>query len=320
MSYDQEPDFEKPKTGAGRALRRAATGFAILVVLALGLYYPIGMLAVHVIDDDPDFSIPPPSIGSSRAVAMAAALVEREVDRHRWVANDQFFMPGWMLDNMPNYQTGIVAALARLAAVLGDQVARPRGGRPDGDIDRAAGLLKYPGNVWIVDLTSGFGATASSEAQYRSAYKALIAYNERLANKRATFERRPDALAAVLDAVAGDIDTYAALIERQIAESSGNLLDFTADDLFYAAKGRLYAYSLVLRELGQDFDRVLAEKKSEAAWKRMVATLGEAAGLHPLVVINGAPDSLLLPSHLAGLGYAILRARARIAETAALLK
>lgn len=320
MSYGQEPDFEPEKRAAGRALRRALLGLLIVVAVGLGLYYPIGMLAVHTIDDDPDFAIAPPPVGASRAVAMVAALIEREVDRNHWVASDQFFMPGWMLDNMPNYQTGIVAALARITAALGEQAAKPRGGRVDADIDRAAGLLRYPGNVWIVDVFSGFGATASSAAQYRTAYKALGAYNERLAAKRAAFERRADTLATVLDAVAGDVDTYAALLDKQIAEAAGNLLDFSADDLFYTAKGRLYAHSLVLRELGQDFDRVLAEKKAEASWKRMVEALKDAASLHPWFVINGAPDSLLLPSHLAGLGYAVLRARARIAETATLLK
>ncbi len=320
-----EPNFDEPGFEAdeppARRRRRAGLAVAVVIVLALGLYYPIGMLALPSIDDDPGFATPPPPIGASRAVALAAALIEREVDQRHWAANDPFFLPGWMLDDLPNYQMGIVAGLARAIQALAEHAARPRGqARLDGDLDRAVGLLKYPGNVWILDWRSGFGATASSEAQYRAARAALIAYNERVAAKRAAFERRPDALAAVLDAIAADIDTQSALIETRIAESAGNLFDFSADDVFHAAKGRLYAYALFLRELGQDFDRALAEKKAEAAWKRMLAALGEAAALHPWIVINGAPDSMLLPSHLAGLGYAGLRARARVAEAAAALK
>ncbi len=315
------PDFDAPEAPPSRRPRRAGLGFVILLIAALGLYYPIGMSVLPSIDDDPEFSIAAPPIGSSRAIALAAALVEREVDLRHWAANDPFFMPGWMLDDLPNFQMGIVAGLVRVTQVLAEQAGRPRGqSRLDADLDRALGLLKYPGNVWIFDLSAGFGATASSEAQYRAARKALLAYNDRVAAKRATFDRRPEALVAVLDAVSADIDTQVALIEKRLDESAGNMLDFTADDVFYAAKGRLYAYALFLRELGQDFERVLAEKKAEPAWKKMLGALGEAASLHPWIVINGAPDSMLLPSHLAGLGYAVLRARARMAEAAAALK
>ncbi len=316
-----EPGFDAPEAPPPRRMRRTGLGFLILLLVALGLYYPIGMLVLPSIDDDLEFSTPAPPIGSSRAVAIAAALVEREVDLRHWAANDPFFTPGWMLDDLPNFQMGIVTGLVRMTQALAEQAGRPRGqSRLDADLDRAIGLLKYPGNVWIFDLGAGFGATASTEAQYRAAGKALLAYNERVAAKRAVFERRPEALVAALDAVAADIDTMAALIETQIAERAGNMLDFTADDLFYSAKGRLYAYALFLRELGQDFDRVLAEKKAEPAWRKMLDALREAAGLRPWIVINGAPDSMLLPSHLAGQGYSILRARSRIAEAAAAVK
>ena len=317
-----EPGFETPQAKPPRRLRRAGLGAILLLAAALALYYPLGALFLPSIDDDPDFAVsPPPPIGASRAVAMAAQLVEREVDARHWAANDPFFLPGWMLDDLPNFQTGIVAGLVRVLQPLAEQAGRARGqGRPDADLDRALGLLKYPGDVWIMDWKAGFGATASSEAQYRAAYKALRSYNERVAAKRAVFERRPEALSAVLDAVMQDIDTQAALVEKQFAESAGNILDFTADDLFYSAKGRLYAYSLFLRELGVDFERALAEKKAEPAWRRMLDAVRDTAGLRPWIVINGAPDSVLLPGHLAGLGYLLLRARVRVAEAAAALK
>ena len=73
----------------------------IAVVLVFGLYYPVGMLLAHKVDDRLDYEIPasdlPPN--ASRTVAMAAALIDREVNRSGWVANDPFFMPGSMLDN-----------------------------------------------------------------------------------------------------------------------------------------------------------------------------------------------------------------------------
>ena len=90
------------------------------------LYYVGGAIWVHQIDDDPTFgadtAVPE---GASRAVAVAADLIDREVNQHRWVANDPFFLPGYLLDNMPAYQTGIMGALGRFA----DRAARPGGAR-----------------------------------------------------------------------------------------------------------------------------------------------------------------------------------------------
>jgi hypothetical protein len=307
--------------GAWGVLRRIGLGVAILLGVAIGLYYPIGMLVLHTIDDNPAFQVQTPPSGASRAVAMAAALIAREVDDHSWVANDPFFLPGWALDNMANYQMGIVGALSRFATELGDQVARARGSsRVDQDLDRAAGLLKYPGNVWIFDLGISFAPTASSEAQYRAARKALLAFNDRLANGKAVFERRGDNLLATLDRIAADLGSTSALIERQIAERSGNLLDFAADDVFYATKGRLYAYFMLLRELGKDFDRAIAERDAGRAWGQMIDGFREAAMLQPWVVLNGAPDSQFLPNHLTAQGFYLLRARARLREMTDILR
>jgi hypothetical protein len=307
--------------GVWGVVRRVGLGAAIVLVVAAGLYYPIGMVVLHTIDDSPDFQVTAMPGGGSRAVAMAAALIEREVDHHAWVANDPFFLPGWALDNMANYQQGIVAALSRFAVEMGDQLARTRGSsRVDQDLDRAAGLLKYPGNVWIFDLSTSFAPTASSEAQYRAARKALLAFNDRLAANRAVFERRADNLLATLDRITADLGSSSDLIGRQIAERSGNLLDFQADDTFYATKGRLYAYYMVLRELGRDFERPIAERDAARIWNQMIEALREAATLQPWVVLNGAPDSQFLPNHLTSQGFYLLRARTQLRELTDILR
>ncbi|MFQ5958119.1 MAG: DUF2333 family protein, partial [Alphaproteobacteria bacterium] len=169
----------------GPAPRRRPWRWLSWTVLAVVLvYYPAGMAWVHRIDDDTGFAAPADSApaGASVAVATAAALIDREVNRNRWTANDPFFMPTAALDNMPNFQQGIIAALSRFAIELTDQIGRTRGSSEvDADLEKAAGLLKYSGTVWIFDLSTSWAPTASSEAQYRSAMRALAHYNERLA-------------------------------------------------------------------------------------------------------------------------------------------
>ncbi len=311
-----------PRAFKAGGLKPLILGLGALLAVVLLLYYPAGAFWIHRIDDDPNFQAPEAPMGASRAVALAAALIEREVDTHRWVASDPFFLPGAALDNMPNFQQGIVAALARFAVEMTDQIGRSRGSsQADPDLEKAAGLLKYPGTVWLFDLSTSWVPTASSGTQYRAARRALLAYNERLSLGRATFERRADNLLAALERIVADIGSASAVLDQHLEERAGAPIDFRADDIFYNTKGRLYAYALLLRELGQDFQPILAEREVQAVWRQMADSMAAAAALQPWVVLNGAPDSQFLPSHLAAQGFYLLRARTQLREvTNVLLK
>jgi hypothetical protein len=308
------------KLRAALSVRAGALVVGTLSVL-IGLYYLLGAVWLDRIDDD--LALAPAAVpaGASRAVAMAAVLVGRETDIHFWVANDPFFLPGSLLDNMPNFQQGILAALSRFAVEMTDQIGRTRGSsEADPDLGQAAGLLKYSGTVWLFDTSVSWLPTVSSEKQYRAARRALLSYNERLAAGKATFERRADNLLAALDRIAADLGSASAVIERHLAEDAGSFLDWRADDVFYNTKGRLYAYYLLLRELGRDFAPVLAEREMQAAWAQTIEGLGRAAVLRPWVVVNGAPDSQFLPSHLAAQGFYLLRARTQLREITNILQ
>ena len=54
-------------------------------------------------------------------------------------------------------------------------------------------------------------------------------------------------------------------------------------------------------------------------WRSMLASLSRAASLDPLVVVNGAPDGAVFPSHLAAQGFHLLRARVQMREIALVL-
>jgi hypothetical protein len=327
----QDDYFPEPVPPARRRLRLPRlslglaglwTGRALLALLILiALYYVLGALIVHRIDDDPAFAAPAAAGGGgSRAVAIAAALLEREVDDHQWVANDPFFLPGAVLDNMPNYQQGIVAALSRFGIEMTDQIGRTRGSsQADADLDKAAGLLKYPGDIWLFDFSTSWAPTASSEAQYRAAHAALVSYNQRLSGGSAVFERRADNLLATLERIAADLGSASAVIDRHIVEEAGSPLDFEADDIFYRNKGRLYGYYLLLRELGVDFEKVIIDRDLALTWSQMLETFEVAATMQPWVVLNGAPSSQFVPSHLAGQGFYLLRARTQLREVTNIL-
>ena len=59
---------------------------------------------------------------------------------------------------------------------------------------------------------------------------------------------------------------------------------------------------------------MVRERQLQGVWAQMLESFRGAAVLQPLVVINGAPDSQLTPSHLASQGFYLLRARTQLRE------
>jgi hypothetical protein len=290
------------------------------VVALLVLYYPLGALIVENIDDDPQFKPTGVTAGESRAVAIAADLVTREVDVHTWTPMQPFFVPAGILDNMPNFQRGIAAALGRFSTELMDQLGRTRGSsQTDRDLEQARGFLNEQPNVWVWQPSVSFWPSATSAQKYRAGRDRLIAYNKRLGSGQAVFERRADNLQALLDRIANDHGSDSAVIDQHIIEQAGNLFDTHCDDIFYFNKGRLYANYLLLRELGQDFDGIIREKGLASSWTATVETFRIASALDPWVVWNGYPDALLIPNHLAAQGFYLLRARTQLREITAIL-
>lgn len=303
--------------GSGRLVVRVLAGIVLLVVL----YYLLGAIWVHKIDDDPGFVPPQVTQGGSRAVDMAAALVEREVEVNGWTPNDPFFLPGSVLDNMPNFQLGVLYGVSRFANVLAEQLARSRGTSAiDPDVDRAAGLLRYPGQVWLFDWNTSMAPTASAESQYRAAVRALRAYNQRVADGSATFDKRADNLGDTLERFVNDLGSASAIIDDHLRQHAGFPISFSADDIFYQTKGRLYAYFMILRALGEDFQQLLADRNLETVWAQMLQSAEEAAVQQPWVVLNGGTSSQFVPSHLASQGFLLMRFRTQMREVEAVLQ
>jgi hypothetical protein len=326
---DTPPSQQDTATAAGSAggrrgwlsLKTVALAPVALILLILA-YYIVGMMMLHRIDDDIAFAEPSSAPdGASVSVAMAADLIERETVTHRWLSNDPFFMPGYLLDNAPNFQQGIMTALFRFTSELRDEIARTRGSSSeDPDAKAAAGYLSYPPDVWIYNPeVSWWTPTAPSEKQYEQGMRALRSYNQRLVDGDAKFEARADNLQTLIDRFTSDIGSASAAINRHLDESGGDLLDFQADNLFYANKGRLYAYYLLMRGMQDDFADVISERSLGNAWRLTLTSLEAAATLQPWVIMNGAPDSGFRPSHLAAQGFYLLRARTQLKEISNIL-
>lgn len=291
---------------------------AVLFVLLL-VYYPVGMILNNRIEDDlnitpaPQFDVP----GGSKAVAIVETVVTRDADH--WLPNAPFWHPAAALDNAPNFQLGTIYAVSRFVLEVGDYLGRLRGSSAiDTNLDKAVGLLKYDGTTWYWGQ-GNIIPKPKAESQYLEAVDYLSTYNKDVASGKSTYDKRADNLIAFLDRVAADLGSTSAELDAR-AQAGGGYFDFQADDVFYNAKGKLYGYYIILNALGQDFDVVLKEKQAGEIWANMLTSLRTGAAMNPLIVVNGDPDSLTMPSHLRAIGFPLLRARIQMREIADILQ
>lgn len=300
--------------------RRWWTWGLIAAAAILPLYYIVGSIATHLINDDLDFRVADPGPGQSQTVAVMAGLITREVDETAWAPNTQPFEPAWLLrygGNMVGFQSGVVRALATVSLELEGRVGRSRGtSAADADLGAARQGLSFSPESWVIAPVFPGGA----DQEYRKARDALLRYNVRVGAGQAVFDERADNLQGVLDRIALDVGSSSQQLEAQIQAGRTVLIDRRADKVFYFTKGQAYAYFIVLRAMRHDFRDVIAERRVARIYDDMLADLARAAGLQPMIVQNAATGAALLPNHLATEGFYLMRARAKMREITDILQ
>jgi hypothetical protein len=297
----------------------AAAPAALLAVL---LYYVLGALLLTQIDTNPAFrpaaaDLPPKG---SVAVAMASAVMNREVNDHGWKPNNPFFFPTALMDNMPAYQSGQLLMVRQFLLELKDHVGRLRGmGATDSDLDSAYSALSYPPDIWLIGTRWPF-IGASSESFYRDAIEHMRTYNGRVATGDALYERRVDTLGATLNRMALSIGDASANAERTVSAGRGGLFDTGADDVFYQNKGQAYAAYLLLTGLREDYADVIRQRQLTNLWTAMMDSLRQVIEMDPLIVSNGDPDALFSANHLTTQNTYLLTARNRLREITTVLQ
>ena len=297
-------------------IKRGFWFIAAVFVLYFGV---IGNL-MHRIDADLDFAPPAPVEGGSHAVNMAEALIQREVNDNRWTANDPIFFPTAFLDNMPNFQRGMMRAISRFTLEMENQIGRLRGSSAiDSDLERATGLLQFPTDVWMFDFDQSLLPIQPADTQYDAAARALRNYNTRVAQGLAVFETRPDALAITVERMASELGSRAALVDDHVSGDSF-IIDFVSDDIFYFNKGMAYASYLLLREMGRDFEGVIRGMGLTRVWQQALDSLREASQQKPLIVLNSSGANSFLANHLHLQGFYLKRAILQLDEVARVIR
>ncbi|TDW26807.1 hypothetical protein EV128_113138 [Rhizobium azibense] len=264
----------------------------------------------------------------SAIVDAAADLTDFNVNQNAWISSMLLYRLGlfgidWdhtpFLDNKASFQRGVNQAARRTSAELVDTLGRVRGTSGiNNDLQNARGNLQFDEYSWYFGLNP-FGPKTPTPSYYRSAIGSLRKFNADLASCNAVFDGRADNLIQFIDRIANDLGGTSDMLAERSENHNRGWFDTRADDRFWFAYGQLYAYYAILSAAQSDFSQVVAERNLGAIWSGTTKQFQAALRIQPAIISNGREDGWIMPSHLATMGFYILRVRSNLVEMRSVL-
>ena len=271
---------------------------------------------------------PAPTAACTRSaiVDISADLIDFNVNQNAWISSMLasklgLFGFSWkntpFLDNKAAFQLGINQVMRRTTAELVDTLGRVRGtSQIDQNLQDARTAMSWDEDAWYVGLR---GPTRPTPSVYRDAVGKLQGFNASLEKCQATFDARADNLLQFVERIAADIGSTSDILRARMDASNAGWFDARADDRFWFAYGQLYAYYGILTATRSDFSAIMTERNMTAIWQRMLEQLRTALNMQPAIISNGNEASALFPSHLANMGFYLLRVRSNLVEIRSVL-
>jgi len=275
---------------------KTRTTITIVVVLCLifGLY---GVNMIYFSMKPAQFVLPSSTEGPSGVMVAdtLARLMEHELNGPGgWLPNDLALTPGWMLDNRPNFQLGVLEVVRYSTYALRENLSRQRTtDRIDPDCDTAFTRFSNDPERWMMP---------SAENKYRGGIVALDTYVGNLKQGSAYFYPRSDNLIMLLEQYASLLGGATARLlnaSRPEATAIGEDLSDHApvtwseiDNNLYYAQGVGYGLYHVFLAIAVDFEKILSDKNSEQIAREIIASLEESY-FEPTIVTNGNRSGIL---------------------------
>ena len=265
-------------------------------------------------------------VTANTVAVLAETLLEK---RGGYLSND-VFPPGLYLDNVPNWEFGVLVHLRDMSRALRNDLSRSQSqSAEDRDLANAQGNFFYDNASWIFP---------QSEAEYRDGADRVYAYAVRLTRPEAQdtqFYARADNLARWLQEVAtrlGDLsqrlsqsvgkrqlnlglasDPAAVMATDVPADAQTRTSWFAIDDVFFEARGQTWALIHLLKAVEHDFGAVLEDKNARVSLRQIIREL--EATQEPIwspMILNGggfgflANHSLVMASYVSRVNAALL--------------
>ena len=270
----------------------------------------------------------PGSCESSAIVSIVSDLTDTNVNKNTWISSTLLYKIGFFgvdwdhtpfFDNKASFQRGVNQVARRMAIELVDNLGRVRGTSSiNNDLQEARGNIQFDEGTWYFG-TSPFGFKTPTPSFYRAAIRNWTKFNADLAACKAVFDPRADNLVQLLDRMASDLGSTSDILRRRSEEFNAGWFDTRADDRFWFAYGQLYGQYAVLRAAHADFVDVIRDRNLTAIWSEMEKQLQAALKIQPAIISNGSEDGWIMPTHLATMGFYLLRVRSNMVELRSVL-
>ncbi|HHZ08263.1 MAG TPA: DUF2333 family protein [Rhizobiales bacterium] len=259
----------------------------------------------------------------SAIVDVTRDLIDFNVNQNAWISSMILYKAGFFgidwdhtpfLDNKASFQRGINQAIRRTTVELVDSLGRVRGtSQVDQSLQDARGSMQFDESTWYFGLNP-FGPKTPTPSFYRSAIRDLDAFNTRLSGCTAIFDARADNLMQFVDRIANDLGATSAILRERSELHNDGWFDTRADDRFWFAYGQLYGYYGIMTAARHDFQAVIQSRGLSQLWNNLTDQFKAALKIQPLIISNGREDGWIMPTHLATMGFYVLRVRSNLVE------
>lgn len=286
-----------------KAISQSWRTIMVLVLVFFASYYAIGGYLAENMDVDTEYKLNAEDSPLFETTESMSFLLKREVDDKMWTPNLPIIFPAYVLDNMPNFQMGIVSAVKDVAEVIKGFAQNTPAQQKD--IKQAVKLLHYSPKIWLMSRSGKFNLAPSANAQYRKAAQLLQQYR-----KDGVFFAEADEVYMILQRVSKTLFKISDKNADRQREHSKDWFDRYCDDLFYFNRGYAFALWQISKVLGYDYKKILVRKNAYEDWTYYLSSLKKAAEFKPLIVRNGNPEALFAANHLLTQNYYLVRAAA----------
>ncbi len=276
-----------------------------------------------------------PVVGFTTSVTLMK-VAETMLDKSGGYLSNDLLLPGLWLDNIPNWEYGVLVQVRDLSRALRKDFSRSQSqSTQDKDLEVAEPQFHFDNNSWAVP---------STESEYRRGIKALSSYSLRLANpadNKSQFYARADNLNQWLL----DVETRLGSLTQRLSAAVGkrrlntDLAGDTAarqstatpedqevktpwneiDDVFYESRGTSWALLHILKAIQVDFREILEKKNALVSLRQIIRELeGTQEVLWSPMILNGNGFGLFANHSLVMASY-ISRANAGISDLRDLL-
>ncbi len=279
------------------------------------------------------------SVTSDALVQVARSMLHK---RGGYLSND-VLPPGAFMDNVPNWEFGVLEQCRDLARALRNNFSRSQSQSvEDKDLQEADPLFSFTNDRWMFPRSEGEYADAIEHIErYRtrlqdedSADAQFFARADNLADYLALVESRLGSLSQRLSASVGQSRITTNIgIEGQTTQGKPAPADPDAkqqllgtpfaeiDDTFYQARGSAFALAQFLKAIDHDFAQVLEDKNARDSLRQIIRELEDALRpVHSPMILNGSPfgffanHSLVMANYISRANAAVIELRARLAR------